>query len=531
MAIVQVSRITHRKGLSENIPQLAGAEFGWVIDQRKLYIGNGTIQEGAPAVGNTEILTQYSDILNIAEAYTYKGEAGGYIVQTGPTAGDDVNRSMQAKFDDMASIKDFGAVGDGSTDDTAAINRAMYQLFCRESNPETRRSLFFPAGTYRVTDAIKIPTYAKLYGEGPDSSIIKLEATADSSVGSYVARTADSLQQTGANIGDNGATIPQRIVISGMTFETGETTDGFLVENASQVSFDNVNFKGPLARTDLSTAADDIACVRFASTASQITKHITFDACRFSNMTWGFDADEQLQGIQVVNSKFETLYRGVQIGAGTPVDGGPIGFKLTQNIFDEIAFHGIIFGTSECVSGYNIFLDVGTNFYGGDQTPVSAIIDIREDNNCSIGDMFERPESQDSVLPRIDVNDKLAFAVDKGERIKHGAYERDAGKVADIEVNALATALFTLNINVTEAFSCRYTYKDNANAVVRHGTLRVVAAEDPGDSTGSLTYDEDYIENNNSGLVLSAEQTGNVVTVNYTATSAGDFKYSINHLG
>ena len=33
MAIVQVSRITNRKGLSENLPQLAGAEFGWVIDQ------------------------------------------------------------------------------------------------------------------------------------------------------------------------------------------------------------------------------------------------------------------------------------------------------------------------------------------------------------------------------------------------------------------------------------------------------------------------------------------------------------------
>ena len=73
MAIVQVSRITNRKGLSENLPQLAGAEFGWVIDQRKLFIGNGTISEGAPAIGNTEILTQYSDIIAISSAYTYKG--------------------------------------------------------------------------------------------------------------------------------------------------------------------------------------------------------------------------------------------------------------------------------------------------------------------------------------------------------------------------------------------------------------------------------------------------------------------------
>lgn len=62
MAIVQISRITNRKGLQENLPQLAGAELGWSVDSRRLYIGNGTLQEGAPEIGNTEILTEYSPI-------------------------------------------------------------------------------------------------------------------------------------------------------------------------------------------------------------------------------------------------------------------------------------------------------------------------------------------------------------------------------------------------------------------------------------------------------------------------------------
>ena len=60
MALVQVSRITNRKGLAENLPQLAGAELGWAIDERRLFIGNGTLEEGAPTIGNTEILTEYS---------------------------------------------------------------------------------------------------------------------------------------------------------------------------------------------------------------------------------------------------------------------------------------------------------------------------------------------------------------------------------------------------------------------------------------------------------------------------------------
>lgn len=63
MAIVQISQITNRKGLQENLPQLAGAELGWSVDTRRLYIGNGTLQEGAPVIGNTEILTEFSEII------------------------------------------------------------------------------------------------------------------------------------------------------------------------------------------------------------------------------------------------------------------------------------------------------------------------------------------------------------------------------------------------------------------------------------------------------------------------------------
>ena len=84
MAIVSISRITQRKGTAENLPQLSGAELGWSIDTRQLYIGNGTLAEGAPVVGNTEILTEFSDILGFNTAYTYEGAAAGYTVQTGP---------------------------------------------------------------------------------------------------------------------------------------------------------------------------------------------------------------------------------------------------------------------------------------------------------------------------------------------------------------------------------------------------------------------------------------------------------------
>jgi len=82
VAIVQVSRITNRKGLAENVPQLAGAELGWAIDERRLFIGNGTLQEGAPVIGNTEVLTEYSDVFTGRTQFSF----GNYVVNAGTTA-------------------------------------------------------------------------------------------------------------------------------------------------------------------------------------------------------------------------------------------------------------------------------------------------------------------------------------------------------------------------------------------------------------------------------------------------------------
>lgn len=69
MAITQISQIKLRRGLQQDLPQLASGEMGWSIDQRKLYIGNGTIAEGAPVEGHTEVLTEFS-ILDFTNGFS-----------------------------------------------------------------------------------------------------------------------------------------------------------------------------------------------------------------------------------------------------------------------------------------------------------------------------------------------------------------------------------------------------------------------------------------------------------------------------
>lgn len=525
MAIVQISRITNRKGLQADLPQLAGAELGWSIDERRLFIGNGTLEEGAPVIGNTEILTEFSDIFALQTDYTYKGQAAGYTVQTTPS-GTPITQSLQSWLDQFATVKDFGAVGDGVTDDTEAINWALYQLFCRESNPQIRRSLFFPAGVYRVTSTIFIPPYATLYGEGIDNSIIRLDdSTGDSTLNAFVARTADSLQQYGVNIGTNGATPPIAITISNMGFYNQDpTTDVFLVEDAVGCRFINVSFSGPRSESDLTSPAGDTAGVRFASSDSLITTGISFNGCLFTGTIWGISTEQEINAITVTGSKFEYLYQGVALGITTPVNAGPVGFRIINNFFDNIYAEGIVFGDVELnVSSQNIFYDVGNHFNGA-TSPATYVIDIQSNNNLSMNDMFQRTDAYSGTYRRINLGTTTSIGLTNTERLQFGSLISTSGQSTTLLDNQSSVVnIYTAASNMP-AFT--FNYKFSRGGSSRTGALSV--AFNPAGS--NLTYQDDYIENGSPGVTLVVAQVGTTVTIGYTSTSVGypgTIRYSI----
>jgi hypothetical protein len=529
MAIVQISQITNRKGLNINLPQLAGAELGWSTDTRQLYIGNGTLEEGAPVIGNTEILTEFSDILNFTNTYTYKGEAAGYIAQTGATPGTPVTQSLQVWLDQFATVKDFGAVGDGLADDTAAINRALFQLYCREVNPEIRRSLFFPAGVYRVTESILIPPYATLYGEGSDNSIIAM----DPGVAEYVARTADSLQNTGVNIGDAGAITPQYVTITNMGFTHSDPEQNvFLVEDAVNCRFQNVGFRGTSTTSELDSDANGSIGVSFASTSSLVCEQITFDGCVFSGLVWGINTNQQTRAVTVSTSRFDTLYRGIVLGTAAVTNGGPTGTRIMGNVFDHIYAEGIIFGSNLVLainaSGHNIFYDVGNHFSGSTGTPATSIISIQSNNNISISDLFERTESFAITHPRIDLNQTQSIATTNGSQLSLGTYTRLSGGTETLVDDSSGT-VFDIDATKVSAFSVNYTI--TRQYFYRTGTILV--ATDVGDSSAGLVSSDDFVENSDTGITLSVTQATDTVSLNYISQNFGvnaTINYSITYL-
>ena len=75
---------------------------------------------------------------------TISGNIGsGNITYTAPYS-NSVLRTGRSKYSDMVSVKDFGAVGDGVTDDRAAIQAAI----------DTQLRVYVPTGTYRLGSAL-----------------------------------------------------------------------------------------------------------------------------------------------------------------------------------------------------------------------------------------------------------------------------------------------------------------------------------------------------------------------------------------
>jgi Pectate lyase superfamily protein len=74
----------------------------------------------------------------------------------------------------FVNVKDYGAKGDGTTDDYTNIMKAVAAVRDSPSGGRARQSLYFPVGRYRVSKPIFLDHWAGggFYGEGPDQSVI-----------------------------------------------------------------------------------------------------------------------------------------------------------------------------------------------------------------------------------------------------------------------------------------------------------------------------------------------------------------------
>ena len=127
----------------------------WTVDQ----IATPEVAGAAAAVS----AAIYSDLASTASG---QGDALIAVKYSGTGS---VARTQHDKNAESVSVKDFGAVGDGVTDDTAAIQAAL----------TANTNVFIPAGTYKITAAISLDglNYRELVGSSRDG--VTLNYTGD----------------------------------------------------------------------------------------------------------------------------------------------------------------------------------------------------------------------------------------------------------------------------------------------------------------------------------------------------------------
>lgn len=137
------------------------ANNAWITVGTLASANLGLIPAGAASIVNADVNAS-AGIVASKLSFTQSG--------TGAAA-----RTIDSKLKDVVSVKDFGAVADGvystgaGTNNTAAFQAAIDSL---TSPLVGGKSLYVPAGIYKLASAITIPSGISVIGDGPWSSIL-----------------------------------------------------------------------------------------------------------------------------------------------------------------------------------------------------------------------------------------------------------------------------------------------------------------------------------------------------------------------
>ena len=539
MAVVQISRIQVRRGQKNQgsgVPQLSGGEFGWAVDSRELYIGNGSVAEGAPAVGNTKIITEHDDLFTLANTYTY---LGGQTVQTGVTSTAPVKRTLQQRLDELVSVSSFGASGDG-TDQTVAIQRAIDQLYINSSTKGTEQSraqLYFPPGVYKITSTLYIPPFASIVGAGKDKT--KFNVTNNV----IVFQTVNESSTPGNYANDSSSTTlnqARQIVMKDFSVATTQTTQPvFKLQSCKMSNFENIKISGPWTTGTAITRSNAGFELNSLSTVVA-TQENKFDHVTVDGMSVGIVSDDDVYNNHFHCSYFKNLGYGIQFGQNSSIGSqgqvtGPEKNKFGFCEFTDIDREAIAIANGKNnFSTTNNFERVG-NVGGTEGNAQYSVIDFAVPGNSSVEDTFTRTA---------ELSYSQTYIVNKPyiSEIK-GFVNATLGGFHSLEVAEASsyTYFFRLPGDYTRTYEVDYFYNSSLVNAQRSGKMTFQL--DQSTSTVNFIDDYDYQGDSNyetalkfqASLVntdgISSVDTIVVSMLNSVVNDAGRFTFKIKVLG
>lgn len=203
--------------------------------------------------------------------------------------GSGVPRALSSKLGDIISVKDFGATGNGTTDDTAAIQAAIAAV------PKAG-ALYFPRGKYKISDELIIAKPMLIYGEGPGQILEGYDTTDD---GSYIVQ----------------------VTTSKMAFKLRAALDNYAF---GQYGVCGVHFED-LCVQGQNDANKIVACIGIDTSVNGGNYHVRGNSTTRCNFRYGVDA-VNFTGIAYLNNFYETKFvlstTGFKVARGAAPDSG-----------------------------------------------------------------------------------------------------------------------------------------------------------------------------------------------------------------
>lgn len=170
---------------------------------------------------------------NVAAAMGLSGLSAGDQIAVDTVGADGRPANWKKKARDVLNVKDFGAKGDGSTDDTAAIQAAIDYAVAAG-----RRSVYFPAGTYIVTSPLhaQVETGTTTVGGSTKSRYaygMGLTLRGEQVGKTVLRKTGQTTYTIPANNNINGGSTVDTTLFFGGTEGTGLYVSDLSIENAS----------------------------------------------------------------------------------------------------------------------------------------------------------------------------------------------------------------------------------------------------------------------------------------------------------
>ena len=534
MAVIEIAKIQIRRGRAnvEGIPQFDSAEMGWALDTQELYIGNGTLEEGAPLEGNTRVLTE-RDIPNIfaltSSTYVYS-QGSSPTRYTDPSGTTSTVRSIQNKLDDFVTTNDFGVTSSNSAE---AIQNAIDQLFLNsdKSLSTSRVTLKIPAGLYNITATIYVPPYVSIVGDGKRKTVLNVTTTATSAIqlcdltstpGNYVEFVPGS-----TNITSNGR--PYNLHISNLSMRYSTLLTDY--SNASPLlkldcainsTLDSVSFYGTTITNQVNYSAIEIRGQDAITTENVLINDVEFD-----NMANAIISDYDIENINISNAVFSNLDRGLKF-AETLVVGNEVGPKnvtVSDSVFSNIRNQAWFVGTNtnNVYTGHtsknNKFYNVGNNLLG-EFSATTAVLSFSTPGNKSQNDYFDRFQSINSTS----TNYKLGPLVEGAVCIN-----QLETKTVDIASGGPTVFIKLPWSQSDQKIQMEYLIKKPSSSITRSGTVSIFLR----DTLANLTDNFSYSGASDGGLTFSSQinTLTNVIALVYTSSdSDGTIDYKINYL-